>query len=149
MGMQDETLIAAALAGNVDDVKAAIVAGADVCTNDNYVLRWAARYGHAEIVNLLLAAGADVNISHGYALRHAAMNRHTEVVRILLIADANMVISWSTASEPYRTRIIAAIDDCADVMTPAQRVAIAKQSKHAIKTHAAIASTQKYQKLSR
>ena len=79
----------AAFSGNIEDVKKALDAGADVNAKDNTgftALIWASIYGHTEIVRKLLNAGADVNAktnSGQTALIGASINRHTEVVKIL------------------------------------------------------------------
>jgi len=68
----DDALIDNSNEGNAELVGALIAAGADVHADDDYALRWAARYGHADVVELLLEAKADVHADNEEALRQAA-----------------------------------------------------------------------------
>ena len=57
----DDALVAASKDGEVDGVRAALAAGADVHARDDAALRLAAYTGHAEVVRMLLDAGARWN----------------------------------------------------------------------------------------
>jgi ankyrin repeat protein len=87
----------AAYNGNIETVKQAIAAGADVNEKDNIgltPLHSAARKGHKEIIELLIAAGADVNAKDkidGYVPLHlAATKGHKEVVELLIVKGADV-----------------------------------------------------------
>jgi len=145
----DHALRWAARNGHTAIVCYLLAAGANVHADDDHALRWSAQNGHTAIVRCLLAAGAKVRAENDAPLRSAAANGHAEVVRILLAADADPVMALSTTKTPDRAEVIKTIDDCVDAMTPAQRVDIARESKHFIKTRAAIISTKKGQVLRR
>ena len=91
-----QVLMAAVIADDVNGVKAALAAGADVderfpqinVFNDAHTpLLVASRDGHTEIVKILLQAGADVNAVEptfgAVALHKAAYNGHVDIIRIL------------------------------------------------------------------
>lgn len=85
-------IASAAFGGDVNAVRKALAAGADV--NFKAVggtpLHIAAAKGHREIVDALIAAGADVNPAEIVPpLAHAVGNGHTEIVLALLRAGAD------------------------------------------------------------
>ena len=87
----------AAYDGNIETVKQAIAAGADVNEKDNIgltPLHSAAREGHKEIIELLIAAGAEVNAKDkidGYIPLHLAADEgHKEVVELLIAEGADV-----------------------------------------------------------
>ncbi len=92
----NEQLLKAAAQGNLDEVKAALAAGADVNGRDAYnntALNEAAEYGHTEIVTHLLAAGADIENLGGAdktPLMNAAFAGHMKVVGQLLDGGAQV-----------------------------------------------------------
>jgi len=110
MDRQKKLPIESSRMGDIDGVKAALAAGANVhATNDAAqrqadlnrragivrmldadALREAAANGHAEMVNLLLAADANVHANDDEALREAAARGHVEIVSLLLAAGANV-----------------------------------------------------------
>jgi len=90
MALQEEVLIESARLSDIDGVKAALAAGANVHAGDDAALRWAALNGHAEMVSRLLAAGANVHADHDDALRWSAYYGHAEMVNLLLVAGANI-----------------------------------------------------------
>ena len=75
--------------GNIEAVKQAIAAGADVSVTDwmgDPPLHGAVSYGHKEIVELLIAAGADVNAKssrYGTPLDEAIRRKHLETADLL------------------------------------------------------------------
>ena len=86
-----EELWAAARAGDVARVTAALDKGADVNAKTRYgatALTYAADKGHLEIVKLLIARGADVNAQDSFyqmrAVDMAMTNNHPAVVTLLL-----------------------------------------------------------------
>jgi ankyrin repeat protein len=92
MKKEDRALLAAAIAGNVEGVKAAIAANADVNAHDadGSALECAAFYGHVDVVRVLLTAGADPHAADGDALRHAATYGHAEIARLLLATSPDL-----------------------------------------------------------
>lgn len=64
--------------------------GADVHTNDDDALQWAAGCGQIETVRLLIAHDANIHADNNKALRFAAVNGYTEIVRLLLIHGADI-----------------------------------------------------------
>jgi len=110
-GPAEAQLLAAAHAGDVDGVRAAIQAGADLRTadeQDTAALRWATRAGHRAVVEALLAAGADVNQRSGTgwtALMEAVCSEHPELLAFLLAhgADPN-ARTFANASALYFAR---------------------------------------------
>ena len=91
-----QQLMAATVAGDLDEVKAQLAAGAEVDArfpivngfNDAHTpLLVAARDGHTAIVRELIAAGADVNATEptfgAVPLHKAVYNGHAEITRIL------------------------------------------------------------------
>lgn len=93
---EEQTLMAATVAGDAERVKALLAKGAAVDErspvvggfNDAHTpLLVAAREGHTEIVRLLIAAGADVNAVEptfgAVSLHKATYNGHAEIVRLL------------------------------------------------------------------
>jgi ankyrin repeat protein len=98
----------AALAGNVELIKALLEAGADAKTASSLdgetVLMSAARSGNLEAVRLLLDRGADVNARERYrgqtALMWAAAERHSPIVKLLLERGAD----WKIRSFDRETR---------------------------------------------
>lgn len=90
MRKKDFALIDAARTENLNGIRTALAAAADVHAVGDSALYWSASYGHVEAIRLLLAAGADINANDGTALRVAAANGHVEAVRCLLAAGANL-----------------------------------------------------------
>ncbi|MFA5106684.1 MAG: ankyrin repeat domain-containing protein [Candidatus Micrarchaeia archaeon] len=97
MKEQDQKLIDAARAGDLEGVKAALKAGADVNAKNKTgytALIWASScWGHTAIVEALIVAGADVNAKNenGYtALILAAYWGHTATVKLLIKAGADV-----------------------------------------------------------
>jgi hypothetical protein len=64
--------------------------GADVHTNDDDALKWAACCGQIETVRLLIARGANIHADNNKSLRFAAVNGYTEVARLLLTHGADI-----------------------------------------------------------
>ncbi len=95
----NEKLIQAARNGNIEGVKEALLAGADIHAEDDAALGCAAYCGHVEIVRLLIERGANVNAMDGAPLRGAAFeyDRHVMSVRILF-GDAAFVNSQDGAA---------------------------------------------------
>jgi len=88
-------LLAAAQAGDLAGVEAALQAGASpgvADQQDTVPLRWAARAGHREVVEALLAAGANIDqqSANGWtALMEAVCAGQAELVALLLARGAN------------------------------------------------------------
>jgi len=101
MKKEDRALVAAAIAGNVEGVKAAIAADADVNAHDDdgSALECAATYGHTDVVHMLLAAGADVHADNESALHRAALHGHEAIIHLLIAAGAN--VNASTGDGDY------------------------------------------------
>jgi len=57
---------------NCDAIKYLVEHGADITTEDNYAIRWAATNGHFDVVKYLAEHGADLTIWNNYAIYWAA-----------------------------------------------------------------------------
>ncbi len=79
----NKLLIKVSELGLVEWVKKALIDGADVHTEDDYALMWAAYNGHVEVVKVLLEAGANVHINNDEALRWSVEKGHTKIVNLL------------------------------------------------------------------
>src|SRR5919106_101890 len=86
-----EELWAAARAGDIARVTAALDKGVDVNVKTRYgatALTYAADKGHVQLVEFLIARGADVNAQDSFyqmrAIDMAMMNNHPAVVTLLL-----------------------------------------------------------------
>mmetsp|Transcript_50394 Transcript_50394/g.156225 ORF Transcript_50394/g.156225 Transcript_50394/m.156225 type:complete len:193 (+) Transcript_50394:62-640(+) len=98
----EDNLLEAVLGGQVDDVKAALAAGADVNMPDQFdrtALMFAAANGNVDIAEVLLEAGAKVNASQppagDTALMMAAVCGFKAVAEVLLEARADPSITSS------------------------------------------------------
>lgn len=92
----DSALMLAALRGPLENVKALVLAGADIDPEGWTPLIYAAFEGQLEIVSYLLTLDVDIDAQSANgisALMAASRNGHLDVVRILLEkgADANLV----------------------------------------------------------
>jgi ankyrin repeat protein len=103
----DSTLFAAADEGNIEAVKQAIAAGADVNTKDESLmtpLHWATVGGHKEVAVLLIAKGADVNAKDSRRwtpLHRAASDDHNmEIVELLIAKGAEVNAKDDTGDTP-------------------------------------------------
>lgn len=83
-------LFSAVEANDLNSVRLAIGAGADVRAGYDYALRMAAVRGYAEMISVLLAAGANIHVNDDAALRLAAANGRAKAIRTLLAAGANV-----------------------------------------------------------
>jgi len=129
-----QTLMAAVVAGDVADVKAALAAGADVnerfplinVFNDGHTpLLVASRDGPTEIARLLVEAGADVNAVEptfgAVPLHKAAYNGRADILAILAAQpgiDLN-VPGPSNGYTPLHDAIWLGYPDCAQVLVEA------------------------------
>ena len=75
---------------SVEVLKSLIKEGADIHTNDDYVLRWAAESDHLDVVKYLVKNGADIHAWNDYVLRWAACNGHLNAVKYLVKNGANI-----------------------------------------------------------
>jgi hypothetical protein len=56
----------------------------DPAANENWAIKWAARYGHTEVVRLLLSdERVDPIAQENDAIKQAAENGHDEIVKLL------------------------------------------------------------------
>ncbi len=131
---ESQTLMAAVVAGDVEAVKAALAAGANVderfplinVFNDGHTpLIVASRDGPTEIVRLLVEAGADVNAVEptfgAVPLHKAAYNGRAEILAILATqpgVDLN-VPGPSNGYTPLHDAIWLGYPDCAEVLVKA------------------------------
>ena len=96
--VRPDALHRAAQAGDIDGLKAALDAGADVNTSDGRgwtALMHSANKGYTLLVDPLLDAGADTNLraaDGATALFVAALHGHAEIVAVLLRAGADASI---------------------------------------------------------
>lgn len=111
----DDTLVFAAIRGDLSTLNLAIAQGANINARssptglgqDNTALMWAAAEGHDNIIRFLLAQGATVNTANpaGYtALMYAAEAARYEGGSMLLDANAE-----SFPLNPYQETIVMAI----------------------------------------
>ena len=88
----------AAMAGDIDGLKAALAAGADANARDKRgwtALMYAANKGYILLVPPLLKAGSDLNVraaDGATALLIAALHGHTEIVSLLMKAGADISV---------------------------------------------------------
>ena len=93
----DISIREAARTGNIEAVKQAIAAGADVNAKDHYkitALHYAADSdGHKEVAELLIAKGADVNAKNKFRstpLHETAVIGHKEIAELLIAKGADV-----------------------------------------------------------
>ena len=97
-GEADHQLIMACSFGNLDRMKKALDAGADVNAagaDKTTPIMWASERGFPEIVRLLLDRGADINSQNESgltALILAARSNRIEVLKLLLAANADKTL---------------------------------------------------------
>lgn len=75
------------LAVRNDDTKMAkllLMHGADIHTDQDYLIRYASKYGYESLVILSLFYGANINAWDNYALREASLHGHTDIVKLLI-----------------------------------------------------------------
>lgn len=104
-------LIAATLAGNVDDVRSQLLQGTNpnVVYHTNTALTYAARDGFTEIARLLIDYGADVNWIDGEGVTPlilASFKNHRSLVQLLLDhgADTATRDQWNRTALDYALR---------------------------------------------
>jgi hypothetical protein len=91
-----QQLLAAAQAGSLDQVKAAVAAGANVNARGTYgmtALMMSAFFGKSEVVSFLIGAHADVNLKNdggNSALDLAAFKGEAEIAKSLIAAGADV-----------------------------------------------------------
>ncbi|MGK2857975.1 MAG: ankyrin repeat domain-containing protein [Thermoanaerobaculia bacterium] len=94
--VDDETLMRAAVEGNLDIVQLCLAAGVDpdVRSDDNTPLLMAATLAHVEVAKTLIAAGADVNAKNQNnatpLLQAAGRCEASELIRALIKAGADV-----------------------------------------------------------
>jgi len=150
----DAALRTAATSGHADVAHALLVAGADVHVKDNdsmqwSTLCWATVRGRIEVIRLLLAAGADIHFNGDEALRRAAIYSHPAAVRLLLANGADPLVAWLTGDRSEQHDMIEALEACADDLTPAQRVALTKESDLFVHMRATLTSSEQQHRLQR
>jgi len=116
MTPQEKNLIKSARSGDIDDIKAALAAGADIHADHDDALRWAAASGHAEVVRILLAAGADPAV----ALKSTLQENRSD-------AAATLDACAAVLSQDQRTALL-------DISRPGEfvrlRAIVASAAKH-------------------
>jgi uncharacterized protein len=93
-----KSLLAAAMRGNVNDVKVYVRRDPEAVRRPDaegfYPIHRAAGQGHSEVIRVLLRAGADVNTPHANVqatpLEYAAMHGHVDAARTLIAAGARV-----------------------------------------------------------
>ena len=105
-GSPEAPVADAAMRGDVDAVRAALDAGADVNASQGdgmTGLHWAARLGNAELAELLLEAEADVEaktrIGRHRPIHVAARYGHAPVLRLLVASGADVAARTENGSE--------------------------------------------------
>jgi len=125
----DDALYWAACHGHVEVVRLLLAAGANVHVHDDGALRWAADQGRTNVVRVLLAARANIHADDDAALRWAAKNSHTDVVRVLLAAGASPSIALKNTPEDDRGDVTTTLDACATVLSQEQRTELLDLSR--------------------
>jgi len=112
MTPQEKTLIESARMGDIDGVKAALAADANIHADHDEALRWGADHGHAEVVSLLLAAGADPAVALKSAIEKDRGNNVATTLdacaAVLSKEQRAALLSISRPSEFVQSRAIAA-----------------------------------------
>ena len=78
-----DEFVNASVDGKTKTVKALLEAGANVHTQEDEALRWAALKGHTENVKAIIEAGADVHAENDQAQRWAEFYGHTGTAQVL------------------------------------------------------------------
>ena len=63
--------------------------GANIHTNDDEALRWAAENGHLDVVKYLVEEGASIHANDDEALKWATDKGHADVVEYLKSCSSN------------------------------------------------------------
>ena len=90
LALINQRFIKAAQNNQIDKLKNLLSQGADIHTDNDFVLRYSAGYGHLETVKLLFAQGANIHANDDEALRESAYYGHLEIVKFLLEHGANI-----------------------------------------------------------
>ena len=90
LALINQRFIKAAQNNQIDKLKNLLSQGADIHTDNDFVLRYSAGYGHLETVKLLFAQGANIHANDDEALRESAYYGHLEIVKFLVAQGANI-----------------------------------------------------------
>ena len=76
--------------GHINVVKYLVEKGADIHANNEYALRWSAQSGHIDVVKYLVEKCADIHADDEFALRWSAQCGHIDVVKYLVEKGADI-----------------------------------------------------------
>ena len=97
----DNVLREAGVHDDLDGVRTALAAGADVNSHNGEALCWASYHSNNAMASVLIDAGADVHALNGYPLRLAANHENGALINMLIAAGAR----W----EDVHPRVLAAL----------------------------------------
>ncbi|MGB6744618.1 MAG: ankyrin repeat domain-containing protein [Terracidiphilus sp.] len=124
-GDKTQQLIAAAQAGGLDQVKAAVTAGANVNARGTYgmtPLMMSAFFGKSDIVSFLIGAHADVNLKNdggNTALALAAFKGEAEIAKSLIAAGADVNNANTDGDSALTLTVRKGCVDCAKALIDA------------------------------
>ena len=108
----DKQLIEASKKGDLDKVKHLVKNGADIHTQDDYVLIWSAIYGHLDVVKYLVENGANIHTQDDYALRWSAGYGYLDVVKYLVENGADQKVLFKIWDKQQIVKVFREINDC-------------------------------------
>jgi uncharacterized protein len=120
----DHQLVMGCSFGNMDRVKKALDAGANVNASgarDTTAIMWASERGLSDIVRLLLDRGADMNAQNESgltALMLAARSNRIEVVKLLLSANADKTLKDKIGNTAAKWAAMLGHQDVVKVLDP-------------------------------
>lgn len=83
-------LTRAILFGHTEIVKYLIENGAEIHSENDYAIRWAAKNGELELVKFLIEKGANIHAENDYALLWAVEGGHFDIVQLLVEHGADI-----------------------------------------------------------
>ena len=92
--------------GQIELVRLLLDRGADLHTQDDYALRWAAENGCLEVVRMLLDRGADALADGSMALRNSVANGNCDTAMLLIAYGADLGVEINADRDAKNSRMI-------------------------------------------